>query len=620
MPEDLLSHPFEISRQRRDATVVIRGYVYQVNATLLKWIELEPDQWLELEAGEDIDALQRAVTNPNQPERVLEAVKCREKNLTLRSPEALSALATFQEHRESNPSLRLRFRYITNSSVGTENPAVTEMRTPGIHLWERVRSGPLTGRAKSALLSALRAFLKSSTRPAELAADTWESFQRFLKRCTLPELNRFIDAFEWSTEQPSPDDLEGKVRYALITSGKARAIEDADAAFPHLFHFVFALLSKRSEKILTPDLLVEELKKLDQAQTGRNILSNLRGIETILQARFDRLEEQIAPLQADMHGVKTTLARIEGAVTSLQQSAGDSAELSNQRWQGQPTTSQAIISGYQMSPPLPGIVSSALLAQNEELAAAVVAQAKGQITAIRDAARRGLRSQALGDIAAQRENRVTWHVLPNERRAELLRLEASILLNSENGVDAAKQILEEAANLAPAEDDSRLRACIAFSEHDPQSAISLLEGKEQPESRNLLALFLFLTGRYQEGWQTLPPLDPDTAVQAETLRVRALAHFQKGDLPGARADINVALSFEPDWPALQLVSAWISYYEALSPAAIPTRLQEWPEPSTSVFTLNTPEAKAKLREAASIFARLGQWTENSIEERRLSQV
>src|SRR5439155_922643 len=86
-PEDLFSQPFVISRQRRDATVVIRGYVYQVNTTLLKWIGLELDQWLELEAGEDIDALQEAVTNPNQVDRVFEAVKCRERSLTLRSPE-----------------------------------------------------------------------------------------------------------------------------------------------------------------------------------------------------------------------------------------------------------------------------------------------------------------------------------------------------------------------------------------------------------------------------------------------------------------------------------------------------------------------------------------------------
>jgi len=625
-PEDLFNQPFVISRQRRDATVVIRGFVYQVNTTILKWIELEPDQWLELEAGEDIDALQKAVANQDQFDRLFEAVKCRERNLTLRSPEALSALACFQEHRQSNASLRLGFRYITNSPVGAENPAITEVGTPGIHLWERIRTGLVSGKAKSTLVSALRSFLKGSPRPADLAPETWESFQRFLKRCTIPELNRFVDAFEWGTEQASPDDLEGKVRYALMTSGKVNATEHADIAFEHLFHFVFDLLSKRPAKILTPTLLVDELKKLDQAEMGRSILSNLRGIETTLQTRFDRLEEHIAPLQSDMQGVKATVARIESAVTSLRESRydrpGDPREVDGPCSQYLPTP-QVIAagnSGYPISMPLPSIVSSALLAQNEELAAVVVAQTKGQINAIRDAARKGLRGQALREIAAQRANRVAWQVLPCERRAELLRLEASILLNSEDGADRARQILDEAAKLAPAEDDSRLRACIAFSEHDPQTAISLMEGKEQPESRNLLAIFLFLTGRYQEGWQALPPLGSDVAVRAETLRIRAQGLLQRRDLPGARADIDLALAAEPAWPGLEFVSASISYYEALSPAAIPSRLQEWPEPSSSVFRLNTSQARAKLREAAAIFARLAQLPDSSVEERRLMEL
>ena len=626
MPEDLFSQPFVVARERRDATVVIRGYVYQVNTTLLKWIELEPNHWLELEAGEDIDALQRAVTNYDQPDRVFEAVKCRERNLTLRAPEALSALASFHEHRESNPSLRLGFRYITNSSIGTENPPVTEVNTPGIHLWERVRCGNVTGKAKTAIISALRSFLKASSRPSELASPTWESFLRFVGRCTVPELNRFIDSFEWSTEQPSPDDLEGKVRYSLVTSGKIKSADEAGTAFEHLFHFVFSLLSQRSVKVLTPQLLAEQLKRLDQAETGRNILANLQELETILQSRFDRLEEQIAPLQPQMREMKATLARIEGAVTShpesRRQRSVNSSGVGEERLDHL-VVSESVIpgdSGYAIRAQLPSIISSALLAQNEELAATVVAHARSQIAMIRDAARKGLRGQALLDITAQRANRVAWQVLPNEKRAELLRLEASILLSSEEGVSKAKQILDEAASLAPAEDDSRLRACIAFSEHDPQKAIGLLEGKEQPESRNLLALFLFLAGRYEDGWRTLPPLDSNRAVRAETLRVRALGLLQKRDLRTARSDINLALADEPEWPALEFVSASILYYEALSCAAIPSRLQEWPEPSSSVFRLNTQEAKAKLREAANIFARLAHFSENTVEERRLSEM
>jgi hypothetical protein len=54
MQEDLLSE-FNIANKRRDATVTIRGYVYQVNVTLLRWIALRPGEALGLEAGEDIE-------------------------------------------------------------------------------------------------------------------------------------------------------------------------------------------------------------------------------------------------------------------------------------------------------------------------------------------------------------------------------------------------------------------------------------------------------------------------------------------------------------------------------------------------------------------------------------
>jgi hypothetical protein len=205
--------PFSVSRERRDATVVIRGYVYQVNTTLLKWIGLTPGESLELEAGEDIDAVQQAIAEGDQIEitRLLQAVKHRERNLTLRSPEALAALATFQEHRHSNPSLKLAFRYITNSSIGAEKPPVTVTGTPGIHLWENVRGNAITAKQRNKLVSAIRTFLVNSACPSDLAAETWNSFIKFLKRSTILDFNRFIDLFEWSTNQVSHDDLEAKL-------------------------------------------------------------------------------------------------------------------------------------------------------------------------------------------------------------------------------------------------------------------------------------------------------------------------------------------------------------------------------------------------------------------------
>src|SRR5260370_40065038 len=78
----------------------------------------------------------------------------------------------------------------------------------------------------------------------------------------------------------------------------------------------------------------------------------------------------------------------------------------------------------------PDILSAAILAQNEELAATVAAQAKTQILALRDAARKGRRSEALQGIEAQKSNRAALQVISKAKRAETLRLEGRNLLGA----------------------------------------------------------------------------------------------------------------------------------------------------------------------------------------------
>src|ERR1700733_4898496 len=95
----------------RDASAVIAGYVYQVDVTIHRWINLQPNEVLELERGEDLDVV-RISSDHAEDLRILEQVKLRTAALTLRSANALEALANFCEHRQSNPASRLNFRYI----------------------------------------------------------------------------------------------------------------------------------------------------------------------------------------------------------------------------------------------------------------------------------------------------------------------------------------------------------------------------------------------------------------------------------------------------------------------------------------------------------------------------
>ncbi len=94
---------FVVSNPRRDAHATIAGFVFQVNVTLLRWLNLNANEHLELEAGEDIDVIQEcAARSGSEDKRLLEQLKRHlRSSLTLTSAEALEAIANFCEHRKA---------------------------------------------------------------------------------------------------------------------------------------------------------------------------------------------------------------------------------------------------------------------------------------------------------------------------------------------------------------------------------------------------------------------------------------------------------------------------------------------------------------------------------------
>src|SRR5690349_6378929 len=97
--------------RKRDAHATFAGFVFQVNVTILRWLHLRPGQHLELEAGEDIDLIQEAAAKGLEGAQLFEQAKqLRGKRLTLRSPDALEAIANFCQHLSSRPGETLAFR------------------------------------------------------------------------------------------------------------------------------------------------------------------------------------------------------------------------------------------------------------------------------------------------------------------------------------------------------------------------------------------------------------------------------------------------------------------------------------------------------------------------------
>jgi hypothetical protein len=137
--------PF-VTNPRRDASPTITGFVFQVNVTILRWLELQENEHLELECGEDIDTVQNRRDSGNAAEmRLLEQIKTRSgRSLTLKSEEALFAISNFCSHRAANPTSKLAFRYITTARSGVEQG--WDRPDSGIETWMALRRSNMTNR------------------------------------------------------------------------------------------------------------------------------------------------------------------------------------------------------------------------------------------------------------------------------------------------------------------------------------------------------------------------------------------------------------------------------------------------------------------------------------------
>ncbi len=146
-----------ISNPRRDASATIAGFVFQVNVTILRWLELREDEHLELERGEDIDTVQNGDGSVPVETRLLEQIKVRSgRSLTLRSEEALEALSNFCNHRAANPAWNLKFRYLTTADSGVEQGWVRP--DSGIETWMALQRGRYDDTTRCEAVAALRAF------------------------------------------------------------------------------------------------------------------------------------------------------------------------------------------------------------------------------------------------------------------------------------------------------------------------------------------------------------------------------------------------------------------------------------------------------------------------------
>jgi len=231
--------------QPRDAWGTIRGYVYQVQTTILEWIRLKPGEELHLEYGEDIDHIQQNMSVGGQDlTRLLEQVKHRERSVSLRSVDVVQAISSFFRHTKANEEQKLRFRYLTNAVAAIETNSPLSQGRSGVEVWEDLRLGRVPVNDRPAAIRGIRNLLIEGTRSDP-------PFHTFLTHADDADLLKFVECIEWSTGRPGAAEINQLIKSMLVETGRATDGKNSQEIIERLFFYVFNLLSRKGKKVLT---------------------------------------------------------------------------------------------------------------------------------------------------------------------------------------------------------------------------------------------------------------------------------------------------------------------------------------------------------------------------------
>ncbi len=295
-----------IANPNRDASDTIAGFVYQVDVTLLRWLNLQADEVLELERGEDIDTIQKWLDGGDL--RTLEQVKRRSSPVTLRSPDALASIANFSEHKTNNPTSRLRFRFLTTGKTGKEKK--WPLSGTGIEAWEALRQGRVNDKDRATIAHEIRSFLKDCPRPEKLSLSAWQSLQALLAGEDEIKLIELIESFEWSTGARDDSTPQGQIKKALIESHYAADESGAQAILERLFLYVFRKLSQSGPKSLTSAELSEQLLQPPVSGGDRQLFTVLALVRE-QGKRLDLLEDKFLQEQGLVAALGVQIAQLK---------------------------------------------------------------------------------------------------------------------------------------------------------------------------------------------------------------------------------------------------------------------------------------------------------------------
>jgi hypothetical protein len=292
--------------RNQDASATIRGFVYQVELTILRWLALGADQVMQLERGEDIDHITRAASaSQAETVRLLEQVKDVQRSLTLHAPGAVIAIGSFCAHRRANPGRDVRFRYTTTAAAGREKLSPLPKGVTGVEAWEQLRRGIKDEAAKATLLTGVRALLRSATRPPDTPDALWTEYTGFAGAATDGDVLAVIKLFEWSFGESSVSDLADEVVRAIRARGTYQQV--AELLHDILFAAVFRTLSQPGLKELTVPALESYLAAPKLAESDRDLLVQLKEGFLGHSIRIFALEGRVEAVEIEQRALRAII-------------------------------------------------------------------------------------------------------------------------------------------------------------------------------------------------------------------------------------------------------------------------------------------------------------------------
>ena len=282
--------------KNRDAWSTIRGFVYQVDVTIYRWVELSGNDVLELERGEDIDIVRKDINN-KEVSRELEQLKYRDSKISLNQDQTLEILLNFFIHKSNNTSQNLRFRFVTNAPYTTERPAIFPDGKKGINVWmdlfDKGEIEPDNNNftaIKSYLLKKVQEKINAEGKE-ETENSHWKGFKDYLEQDE--NLIDFIKNFEWSGDFDNHENVSETIKASLIGKHLVGNYEEATLAYSKLFLHVFKLLTQSGIKQLAQNGLHSQISLTVFDEQDKQFLDTINSLLSAINQRITQIEKNV---------------------------------------------------------------------------------------------------------------------------------------------------------------------------------------------------------------------------------------------------------------------------------------------------------------------------------------